>query len=161
MTDARTIVDLISSDYDDNGRRLMLVCPLPEHADSLPSCAVFLDEGRFKCFGCDEQGTVLQLYARAFGMSEDRAEAEIARLTGAPPPRSQRPDPEPMRVVRRRGETRLAEIRGALPLAEHAALGEKLDKMCWAYTKALLDAEQLAGALARFLKETDGLLRSA
>lgn len=163
--DAQDVLGLLALDYEERGGRLQLVCPLPEHADTNPSMAVFAAEGRFYCFGCEARGDLLDLYARVRGLKgpagePDRgaAEDEVRRLLGEAPRPPRRIDPAPERAARMEMEERLAALRGILPLREHARLGDRVDKAAWAYRKGLIDGEQLRGARRKFLKDTEGLL---
>lgn len=40
-----------------------LQCPHPDHEDSNPSCAVFLETGRWNCFSCPAHGDIIDLGA--------------------------------------------------------------------------------------------------
>lgn len=56
-------------------------CPVPEHNDSNPSCAVY-DDGGWKCFGCGASGTVIDWlgYGMVQGYDPDRDAARVIDL---------------------------------------------------------------------------------
>lgn len=153
MIDFREIVGLLGLEYEDRGDALMMVCPLPGHADTRASFRVWVDDGRFYCFGCEESGDAVSLYAAVRGQTRDAALEELERLTGKPvAPRKVQPR-RPEDEARGQGEKALAQLHGQVSAEEHAALGERLDKICWAYRKELITAEQLGPAIGRFLLE--------
>lgn len=153
MIDFHEIVELLGLDYEDRGDALMMVCPLPEHADTRASFKVWTDEGRFYCFGCEVRGDAADLYAGVRGLERDAALEEIERLTGQPVAIRKAPAQLPEVEARGRGEKALARLRGGIPAAAHAALGERLDKICWAYRKSKIRPEQLGPAIDRFIRE--------
>lgn len=152
-TDAREILDLLGIEYDDNGQRLTFVCPLPDHADSKPSTSAWPDDGRFHCFGCEVSGDMVDLYAGARALTRDQAEREVARLTGKAPPRSSAPDPAVARRARAALEPLLSGIRDAVDPSVFFVLGEKIDKLCWAWYRGMVDADQMQGGVDRIKKE--------
>ena len=153
MIDFREILGLLSLDFEDRGDALMLVCPLPEHADTRASFRVWVNDSRFYCFGCEQSGDAADLYAAVRGLTKDEGLEEIEKLTGQRvAPRKEQPR-QPEVNARGRGEDALTELRGKIPAADHAALGERLDKICWAYRKQLVTPEQLGPAIERFLRE--------
>lgn len=160
QADTREVLDLLGVEYDDNGQRLSFVCPLPDHADSRPSTCAWPEEGRFHCFGCEASGSIVDLYAGVRGMSTAEAAREIARLTGKAPPRSSEPDPAVERHVREVGEGVLKQTRGVLGMEAHFALGERLDKLCWAWRKGVVNEGQIRGGLDRFKREVTECLTS-
>ena len=153
MIDFREILGLLSLDYEDRGDALMLVCPLPEHADTRASFRVWVDDSRFYCFGCEKSGDAVDLYAAVRGQTRDEALEEIEKLTGEPVAPKKTQPRQPEAEARGRGEDALAELRGKISAADHATLGERLDKICWAYRKELVTPEQLGPAVERFLRE--------
>lgn len=153
MIDFREIVGLLGLDYEDRGDALMMVCPLPEHADTRASCRVFLDQARFYCFGCEKGGDAPDLYAAVRGLTRDAALEEIEKLTGQPVAPRKAQSRQPENEARGRGEKALMQLRGKIPGPEHAAWGERLDKICWVYRKELITPEQLGPAIERFLCE--------
>lgn len=152
-TDSREILDLLGIEYAEAGRRLTFICPLPDHADSRPSTCAYPDEGRFKCFGCDASGDMVDLYAGARGLTRAQAEVEVARLTGKPVPRRHEPDPKVERRVRRVGEAALAGLRSRAEMPEFFAAGERLDKLCWAWRRGMIGKADVEGGLRKFLRE--------
>ena len=48
------------------GHEWKACCPF--HADRTPSFTIFADDRRFQCFGCGEQGDVIDFYMRAYGL---------------------------------------------------------------------------------------------
>lgn len=153
MIDFREILGLLSLDFEDRGDALMLVCPLPEHADTRASFRVWVNDSRFYCFGCEKSGDAADLYAAVRGLTKDEGLEEIEKLTGEPvAPRKAQPR-QPEANARGRGEDALTELRGEIPAEAHATLGERLDKICWAYRKQLITEEQLEPAIERFLRE--------
>lgn len=60
-----------------NGRRWVTLCPL--HAETSPSFTVFTD-GHYKCFGCNESGDVITLFAKLNRISNKEAIREMARM---------------------------------------------------------------------------------
>lgn len=49
------------------GRQVTYRCPLPGHDDTEPSFTVYTDENRFKCYGCDRHGSIIDLIAELDG----------------------------------------------------------------------------------------------
>lgn len=147
------IVDLLGLSYENRGDSLMLVCPLPEHADTRASFKIWLEEDRFFCFGCEGRGDALDLYAQVRGLDKDTAVQEVERLTGVRLAPKAEPDRLPETVARSLGESALAQMKMKLEGPEHARWGERLDKICWAYRKTLIDADQLRKAMRRYLSE--------
>lgn len=150
MNEELELLDLLGLSYDLRGNQAKMVCPLPDHADTSPSCSVWPREGRFYCFGCEAQGDLLELYAKVRGLDRLEAETEIARLTGKPPPRQRGGDRIVEREARGKLEGRLRNLRPDVSFVEHAALGDRVDKICWAYRKGLIDETQLRGAVTKF-----------
>jgi len=60
----------IASHYDDitqNGKEWYMVCPLPEHHDTNPSCAFNPEKQMWYCHGCGEGGDVFDLLMKVHG----------------------------------------------------------------------------------------------
>ena len=60
LTDA--ISELLEVPIPERGVNFMTQCPL--HEDRSPSFSIHLDEGVWHCFGCEERGTINQLYKK-------------------------------------------------------------------------------------------------
>ncbi len=54
-------------EYEDHGKRLMALCPF--HEDTVPSCGIWADTGYFKCFACQEEGSLADFLAKALDIS--------------------------------------------------------------------------------------------
>jgi DNA primase len=154
LLDAREVLDALGVEWAERGGRLMFLCPI--HGDTTPSGVVYADEGRFFCFGCEERGDLVDFWAKARGVPRERAAVEMSdalgRRVGTVPP----VDMGPAWAAKAIMESRLEELRDKLPMGEHATLGERIDKITWAYRKRKLDRDQLHGAVTRFLHETEG-----
>lgn len=64
----------------------------PFHADKTPSFTIYSEGKRFQCFGCGEQGDVLDFVMRQYGLADLYAAAE--HLCGTEPPRADRERPK-------------------------------------------------------------------
>lgn len=80
-----------------NGARVTYRCPLPGHDDANPSFTVDTDKNRFRCYGCDRSGSVLDLVMELDSVDLDGAvrflegsSREYRRPAGAVP--GERPD---------------------------------------------------------------------
>ena len=74
-----SILDMVDKLKLGDGRRgAKIICPF--HADTNPSCHLYVDEDRFQCFtlGCEEGGDQLDLWAKVTG----RPIIELARDEG-------------------------------------------------------------------------------
>jgi hypothetical protein len=58
------------------GSRLVCLCPF--HQERTPSCHVTPDSGRFHCFGCGSDGTVIDFHALKRGITPAEAITELA-----------------------------------------------------------------------------------
>lgn len=68
------------------GRSQMGCCPLPSHRDSTPSFCVYPD-GRWRCYGCQQHGDVIDLWAEVRGLGRGiEAALDLAREYGIPLP---------------------------------------------------------------------------
>ena len=72
----RVPIEQVAEEYFDarlaGTNRLLAHCPSPEHEDKTPSFTLFLDSGRFKCFGigCGISGDVVDLEQICGGHSQ-------------------------------------------------------------------------------------------
>jgi len=57
------------------GSKIKVCCPF--HGERTPSCNVDIEDGFFKCFGCDAKGDALKLLAGIMGKSSDRDFPEV------------------------------------------------------------------------------------
>lgn len=65
------------------GAKFVTLCPF--HQEKTPSCYISPDTGRFHCFGCGEDGTVIDYHALTRKISPAEAIKELgARVNGAP-----------------------------------------------------------------------------
>ena len=64
-----------------NGK-LMVSCPL--HEDKTPSCSIDIGKGLWKCFSCDQGGTVIDMQMRVAGMSCKDAMFALAERANIP-----------------------------------------------------------------------------
>ena len=80
---ANDIIDYASSfmTIKKNGKNYMACCPF--HDDRTPSLKVYDDH--FYCFGCGEQGDVIDFTARYLGVSPHSAAIQLARDFGIDP----------------------------------------------------------------------------
>src|ERR1044072_3050866 len=69
------------TDLKVSGARLLGCCPLPNHNDSNPSFNVYPD-GRWYCFGCNEHGDVVDLWAAVKGLQPMEAALNLAQEYG-------------------------------------------------------------------------------
>jgi DNA primase len=60
----------------------MCRCPLPEHADRMPSFSISADGCLFHCFGCGKGGDVFRLVELLDGVSFLTARKTLARRAG-------------------------------------------------------------------------------
>jgi len=58
------------------GGRYVIICPF--HDEDTPSCMVYVNEDKFHCFGCQEQGDVVDFYQKYLDLEFDEA---VTRLT--------------------------------------------------------------------------------
>ena len=66
--------------FPDHGAQAKINCPFPDHEDSTPSCSVNLEDGRFKCFGCGQQGNIFDFIAGMEGFEANgKGTAKAAR----------------------------------------------------------------------------------
>lgn len=68
-------------------------CPMPDHQDRNPSCSVFRgnENGyvRFKCHGCGETGTIVDLYAKTHHLDDKEAVQKVIEEFSAKDPSMQ------------------------------------------------------------------------
>lgn len=65
----RFMVELMGCTLTRSGRdRFKTSCPLPGHHDQSPSFVLYVDQGRFHCFGCGRSGDVFDLTGHYFGV---------------------------------------------------------------------------------------------
>jgi DNA primase len=64
------------------GDRLLGRCVLPNHEDQTPSMTVYVEEQRFKCYGCGEHGDVIDLVGLAEGCEAWEAMMILAQRYG-------------------------------------------------------------------------------
>lgn len=63
-----------------NGRRILMRCPLPNHRDSTPSFTLY-PENNYHCFGCGQTGQGAIDFCMALGYSfQDSVEELIKHL---------------------------------------------------------------------------------
>ena len=55
-----------------NGRRISISCPFPDHEDGSPSFALYPDN-TYHCFGCDKHGHNAVDFCRDLGIKFDEA----------------------------------------------------------------------------------------
>jgi len=44
------------------GQELMIICPFPDHEETIPSLSINLENGKWRCFGCNKRGNFTKLY---------------------------------------------------------------------------------------------------
>ena len=54
---------------DESSSKMRCCCPFPDHSDSTPSFVVYVDDNRFKCFGCGRSGDTIEFVKEYYGMS--------------------------------------------------------------------------------------------
>jgi hypothetical protein len=65
------------------GDKTLYSCPFPNHNDSTPSFYVFHNEyDRFMCFGCNQQGDIINLISQMEGLSLKQAISRLAKKAG-------------------------------------------------------------------------------
>jgi len=52
---------------------IMMSCPLPDHDDSHPSFSVSLEDGDYRCFGCESRGSFVELIAEIDNVGAEEA----------------------------------------------------------------------------------------
>lgn len=66
------------------GRYTRIQCPMPAHDDKDPSCSVNHKANRFRCFACDEKGSVIDLVMKRDGRTLKEAIKELAERANIP-----------------------------------------------------------------------------
>ena len=67
----------------DVGKRSFYHCPLPGHDDSTPSFCVYHENyDKYKCFGCSEQGDIINLICQIEGLSLKQSVSRLAKKVG-------------------------------------------------------------------------------
>jgi CHC2 zinc finger len=72
------VVELLG--LEDGRKGLKILCPA--HADTDPSCHLYLDQDRWQCFACGEGGDQLDLFAVSQGLPLAQAIASLAAEAG-------------------------------------------------------------------------------
>jgi CHC2-type zinc finger protein len=72
------VVELVG--LSDSRKGMKILCPA--HADTEPSCHLYLDQDRWQCFACGEGGDQLDLFAAAQGLPLAQAIASLATEAG-------------------------------------------------------------------------------
>lgn len=121
------------------GRTLVGCCPF--HEDQTPSLNVFLDTGKFFCFGCQEKGDILDLAGHFWGVSGFRNQLvavarwgglawALDRLEGRGGPQANAPISKPISRPRARKPVDRAEVAAlwsqCLPVMDSPAVSEYL-----------------------------------
>jgi hypothetical protein len=70
-------------------RVVMFLCPF--HPEKTPSCAVYRESGRWKCFGCQNSGDVIAAVMKLDGLEFVEAVLSLAREYGVDVPRREPP----------------------------------------------------------------------
>ncbi len=154
VIDGREVLNALGIEWTERGERLMFLCPI--HGDTDPSGCVWVDEGRYFCFGCEEQGDLIDLWARTRGVAKERAAEEMSTALGRPVAPVPAVNMEPALAVKAIMESRLEDLKDrGISMEVHAKLGERIEKTIWAYRKRKITSAQLDGALTRFLLETE------
>lgn len=69
--DVELVLDKLGVDYEVSGERLMVCCPY--HNDSNPSCGLWKTSGYFRCFGCGEEGSLVDFVSHVQGITTREA----------------------------------------------------------------------------------------
>jgi len=76
----RSCLSLGATVVEQGNGDLKICCPF--HADSNPSCSVSPKKRCFRCFGCEEKGTLTQLAMKLLGISKAEAIQHRAKFAG-------------------------------------------------------------------------------
>lgn len=69
--DVEGVLYKVGVDYEESGDRFMVCCPF--HHDTNPSCGLWRDTGYFRCFGCGEEGSLVDFVAQFSGVTSVQA----------------------------------------------------------------------------------------
>jgi len=69
--DVEKLLQDMGLDYEEDDKRFKICCPF--HDDSSPSCGVWKDSGYFHCWGCQEEGSMVDLLMEVEGISKGEA----------------------------------------------------------------------------------------
>lgn len=75
--DVRALLEECGLEIEEKEEYFELLCPFPEHEDTLPSFYVHKKQGRWHCFGCHRYGKIEKLMALLWNVSEKRAKRFI------------------------------------------------------------------------------------
>jgi len=139
-----SLLDLLGVDYAEKTNRLSMLCPW--HDDTDPSSGIYLDTERFFCFSCELTLDLVGFYARFKEVPRADAERELTKEFGGLP---EKRVVDRVALARRqaKGETQLLALRGAVPMIQHAFLGEQLDRALLFFERGHLSEEELDNVL--------------
>jgi len=139
-----TLLDLLGVEYVEKTNRLSMLCPW--HDDTDPSSGFYLDTKRFFCFSCELTLNMVGFYARFKEVPYPDAERELEKEFGILPADRV---VDRVAIARRqsKAEGQLETARGAIGRADHAYLGEQLDRALLFFERGHLSEEELDNCL--------------
>lgn len=144
-------------EYTEKINRLAMQCPF--HDDRNPSSAFYTDTKLFHCFSCQLTLTMVGFYGKYKELTKAQAEAELIKAYGGVPEREE-VDRYASSMARLLAEDKLRGRRGS-DQRMHAAVGEALDFVMWAFDRGHLTNDQLNRALIFWYSLVDACLLPA
>lgn len=144
----KQLLDQLGIPYRERVNRLQLCCVF--HHDTNPSAGFYFSTGLFFCYSCELTLDVTGFYAKFKGIDRQRADMELVSTYGGIV-EDRSADVIKIVRLRKQGELMLSERTG-LSRREHAALGELLDKIVYAYEHKRITDSQLDVAAARLYR---------
>lgn len=149
----KELLDKLGISYVERTSRLMMSCVF--HHDTNPSSGFYTDTEKFFCFSCAISLDVPGFYAKYKEMPRAQALKDLG-YSHEPPAKY---DKRKLNIVQLRAEGALSKKK-ELGRVEHAKLGERLDKITWAYEHNLLDEGKFDQAVHLWYVRLDGIQES-
>jgi len=140
-----TLLNLLGVEYAEKTNRLSMLCPW--HDDTDPSSGFYLDTQRFFCFSCELTLDLVGFYAKYKEVPRQDAQRELEKEFGDLPEQRQ---VDRVYLARRQAPCERV-LRGAIdtvPRAQHAYLGEQLDRALLYFERGHLDEKELDNVLS-------------